>query len=288
MKIAANALILVAVALFLLAGERPQAVSSLGSIVRLNLRAESLFSLSVTDSLLAAEQDRSVAERIGLWARRFLADPDSEYRFGPEPGGYTHEGLLVSDHRQDCVSLCYRATELARAGSAPDAILIALRTRFAGADPDSVADSAGRVDYDRGEHLDFSIDMIRSGLWGRDITGSLPGTMPDSIGTSRYRPFSFSWLPKDKLDPSLLREGDIVWLVLDPARERTRQLRESVGLVIGHLGILIEEAGELHLVHAASSDLEGEYEGGRVVSVALATYLRRVDAFGGLMITRFD
>ena len=53
------------------------------------------------------------------------------------------------------------------------------------------------------------------------------------------------------------------------------------------LEIFIEEAGEIRFVHAASSDLTGVYEGGRVVQVPLTLYLERVDRFCGVMITRF-
>ena len=39
------------------------------------------------------------------------------------------EGLLVSDHKQDCVSLLYRSTELARARNHEDALRLALALR---------------------------------------------------------------------------------------------------------------------------------------------------------------
>jgi hypothetical protein len=44
------------------------------------------------------------------------------------------DSLLVQDHKFDCVLLFYRCTELARAGTPRDAVLLALGTRFAGGD----------------------------------------------------------------------------------------------------------------------------------------------------------
>ncbi|MEZ4396211.1 MAG: hypothetical protein R3C71_04845 [Candidatus Krumholzibacteriia bacterium] len=240
-----------------------------------------------TDSLLALEQGLPTGERIGRWARRFLADPASEYRFGLKEGGYVAEGLLVSDHRQDCVSLLYRCTELARASDADDALRVALATRFAGAPLDSLVDSAGRVNYDRPEHLDYSLDMVRSGHWGVDITSTLTGAAADSVGSSRYPAGSFEEVPEAALQVKELREGDIVWFVLDPAHPAARKLREDHGLVIGHIGIVVVEGEERRLIHAASSPLPGEYAGGRVVWVPLATYLARVERYGAVIVTRF-
>jgi hypothetical protein len=150
-----------------------------------------------------------------------------------------------------------------------------------------VVDAAGRVDYDRPEHLDFSLDMIRSGHWGRDVTPQLTGAVPDSAGTSRYPAGSFLTVPGQELVESELREGDVAWLVLDPTHEAAGRLRREYGLAIGHIGIVVLEDGRPWLVHAASSDLDGWYEGGTVVTVPLKVYLERVERYSAVMITRF-
>ena len=239
------------------------------------------------DSLLAEENNLPAAERIGLWARRFRDAQGVEYLFGLAEGGYAAAGDLVRDDRQDCVSLMYRVTELARADDHRDAVVWALRTRFAGAAPDSVVDEQGRVDYDRPEHLDFSLDMIRAGHWGRNITADLTGARPDSTGSARYPAGSFVTVPEDAMVEGELREGDIVWMVLEPAHPAGGKLRREYGLVIGHIGIVIIEEGRPWLVHAASSGLEGWYEGGAVVAAPLEVYLERVEKYSAVMVTRF-
>ena len=265
------------------------AVASAGveRAVEYNLAVEDVGTVAVMDSLLAGEQGLPTAERVGIWARRYLAWGRVEYWFGLREGGYVAEGLLVPGVRQDCVSLMYRTTELARARDAQDAVRVALALRFAGADPDSVLREDGRADYDRPEHLDFSLDMIRSGHWGADVTASLSGAAPDPVGSRRYPAGSFLCVPEADLDVAELREGDIAWLVLDPADPKARALRDEHGLVIGHVGIVIVEDGERRLVHAASSPLPGWYEESGVVSVPLAVYLDRVERYGAVVVTRF-
>lgn len=250
-------------------------------------QADRLLPAAVEDSLLAAEQSLPTAARVGLWARRFLAGTGITYVFGPSPGGYVAGRDLVRDHRQDCISLLYRCGELARARDHRDAVAVALATRFAGADPESVVAADGSVDYDSPAHLDYSLDMIRSGHWGQDVTAQVGVAAADTVGTSRYPAGSFAYVPKAALDVAALREGDVVWFVLDPGVPSVRKLRDQYGLVIGHVGLVIVEDGQPWLVHAAVSGLSGRYEGGTVVKVPLAEYLGRVEKFAGVMVTRF-
>jgi hypothetical protein len=259
-----------------------------GGVVERNLGVADILDVAAVDSVLALEQGAPVGERIGRWARRYRDSGRTEYLFGLADGGYAAEGLLAPGLRQDCVSFLYRVTELARAGSARQAVELALAVRFAGADPDSVVGPDGRVDYDRPEHLDFSLDMIRSGHWGRDVTAELTGARPDSVGSSRYPAGSFVTVPEQELVAGELREGDVVWLVLDPADDKARAMRERYGLVIGHAGVVIVENGERVLVHAASSPLPGWYERGGVVSAPLPVYLQRVERYGAVMVTRLE
>ncbi len=120
---------------------------------------------------------------MGAWARRFVAADRATYCFGLADSGYVSLGRLVLDRRQDCISLMYRTTELARAPTAatpwpgPCAPASPARPRRRGG-------PAGRVDYDDPAHLDYSLDMVRSGWWGDDVTATLTGVRPDSLGTA--------------------------------------------------------------------------------------------------------
>ncbi|MBK8167506.1 MAG: hypothetical protein IPK64_16300 [bacterium] len=250
-------------------------------------RADRLLARAAEDSLLRTEQDLPTAVRVGLWARRFQAAAGVRYVFGPAADGYVAERDLVRDHRQDCISLLYRCAELARARSADDAVAVALQTRFAGADPAAVVDAEGRVDYDHPSHLDYSLDMIRSGHWGADVTAAVGVARPDTVGTARYPAGSYAYLPKEALREGALSEGDVVWFVLDPSVPSARRLRDEHGLVIGHVGLVVIDDGQPWLVHAAVSGLTGWYEGGTVVKVPLGEYLARMERFAGVMVTRF-
>lgn len=266
------------------------AATAPGALARAQARAaqaDRLLAVAVEDSLLGAEQSLPTATRLGLWARRYAAATGVRYVFGPAADGYVAEREIVRDHRQDCISLLYRCSELARARDHNDAVAVALATRFAGAAPDSVVDAEGRVDYGHPAHLDYSLDMIRSGHWGADVTPQVGAAVPDTVGTSRYPAGSYSYVPKAALAAGSLQEGDIVWFVLDPGVPSARKLRDQYGLVIGHVGLVIVEDGQPWLVHAAVSGLAGWYEGGTVVKVPLPEYLARVERFAGLMVTRF-
>ena len=155
---------------------------------------------------------------------------------------------------------------------------------------DSVADLTGRVDYDRPEHLDFSVDMIRSGHWGRDITSTLAGAAADTSGSSRYAAGSVITVAADQLDEAQLQHGDLVWCVLSTTDAAAARLREQYGLIIGHVGVAVRDGDDprIWLVHAASRALPGWYDHGGVVRVPLAEYLARVERYDAVMVTRFE
>nr|MEE4268209.1 alpha/beta hydrolase [Candidatus Krumholzibacteria bacterium] len=230
--------------------------------------------------------DLTTGQQVGFWARHFLDQGGQAYCFGLAEEGYVTRGYLWDDRAFDCISFLYRCTELARARDNDEALAWALRTRFSGADPDSVVDAQGRVDYDRPEHLDFSLDMIRSGIWGRDITAQLVGVVTDTVGTSRYPAGSFQYVDAESLDVDELREGDVVWMVLSPWHKDGAMLRQDYGLVIGHVGIVLVEGDQAYLCHAASKPLPGLYEKTGLVKVPLPEYLARVGKFAGVMVTR--
>ena len=259
---------------------------ALGRALALNLAQPDLLPPAGLDSLLAAERHLTVPERIGQWARRYADAPVTEYRFGLAEGGYVDRGLLVPGLRHDCISLVYRTTELARARDARHAVVLALAARFAGAAASEVIDGEGRADYDHPAHLDYSLDMIRSGHWGRDVTALFQNAVLDTVGSLRFAPGSFHYLPQEALARADLEEGDLIWLVLDPGHGAALRLRMEHGPVIGHAGIAILREGEPWLAHAASRPLTPWYDRGGVVEVPLKEYLRRVERYHGIVVTR--
>ncbi len=235
------------------------------------------------------QQEAALANRLDDWLNsRYNGKTD--YKFGLAEDGYASEGRLYAGGQYDCVSFMYETTELARAGNRRDSLSWALRTRFAGADPDQVVRADGSVNYDHPEHLDYSLDMVRSGIWGRDVSAEVGLAEVDTLGTSRYEANSFAWVPAENLDETKLQAGDVVWFVLSPDDKKARNLRDDHGLVIGHLGLMSSDSstGTLRLLHAASSDLSGEYKGGQVASVDLAVYLKRVERYAGIIVTRLE
>jgi hypothetical protein len=95
------------------------------------------------------------------------------------------------------------------------------------------------------------------------------------------------YAPGAKFDVAKLKDGDIAFFVSDERTDAGATVRRS-GTVIGHLGVIKVEGGQPQLLHAASSGIAGVYEGGKVEKVALATYLTRVGAFKGVIVTRIE
>lgn len=243
---------------------------------------------SLLDDKLQSWKHEPLGKRIVLWAELFRQRAEARYVFGLADGGYVADSLLVQDYRQDCVLFTYRCTELAQATSAHDAILRALVVRFHGGDPNAVVTPTGAVNYDDPAHLDYSLDIVRSGLWGRDVTAEVGQAVADTAGTSRYPPGSFLYIPTAMLRFERLQDGDLIYFVLDENSKRGRRLRSDYGLVVGHQGIAARRGDEVDVIHAARDALVGEYEGDRVVRVPLLTYLQRVESFKGILVNRLE
>lgn len=256
-------------------------------MVQFNLDNDRALPSTVIDSLMARFQHFEVGERIAAWADHFWRRGDAKYLFGLAPDGYVSKGRLVDDFRTDCVLFFYRTTELGRSSSAVEAVQFAFGTRFYGATLEEVVRADGGVDYDSPVHLDYTVDIIRSGIWGQEITELLGSSVADEAGSSRYESGSVRFVPKKTIAWEKLQSGDIVYFVSDETTDSGKKLRK-IGAIIGHLGIVRIEGGQIYLMHAASKGLEGLYQGGKIEKVALRTYLERVESFKGIMITRIE
>lgn len=261
--------------------------ATMDSLMARNTTAAVSLPMDVLQKHMRDWQDQPVGDRIAQWAELFRERSDATYRFGLLDGGYVSDGLLVQDYKPDCVLFFYRCTDLARSTTPQEAVQQALETRFAAAESPPV-DTHGRVDYEDAAHIDYSLDIVRSGTWGRDVTREVGVAIADSIGTSRYPAGSFYYIPSTQLRMQNLRNGDHLFFVLDEASARGRKLRGEYGLVVGHQGIARIVDGEVHLIHAASKDLPGVYTGNRVVRVPLRTYLERVESHKGVLVARVE
>ncbi len=258
-------------------------------MVARNLQTQVSFPESLLASKIAAWRELPLGERIARWAELYLERNETSYLFGLKDGGYVADSLLVQDYKQDCVLFSYRCSELALASSPRDAVLRALETRFAGGEAGRVVATTGAVDYNDPSHLDYSLDIVRSGIWGRDVTAEIGEAETDSVGTSRYPAGSFVFIPTESLRLEGFEDGDLLYFVFDENNSsRGRKMRDEYGLVIGHQGIARRRDAQVDVIHAAISDLPGEYRGNQVVRVPLRTYLRRVESFKGVIVTRLD
>ncbi|MCK4306291.1 MAG: hypothetical protein KAY24_18770 [Candidatus Eisenbacteria sp.] len=256
-------------------------------MVQFNLDGDRTLPSSLIDSLMVEFSTLDLGQRIAAWADYFRKRGDAKYIFGLQPGGYAHEGRLVDDFGTDCILFFYRTTELGRSSNALEAVQFAFGTRFYGATLEEVVNEQGQVDYDSPVHLDYAVDMIRSGLWGKDATETLGPSEPDRAGSTRFEPDSVRYIPREKINFGVLRSGDGVFFVSDESTALGKKLR-ATGAIIGHVGILRVEDGQVYLIHPASKPLEGVYAGGKVEKVLLETYLKRVESFKGIMIVRIE
>ena len=255
-------------------------------MVEHNLDNDRVWASARIDSLMGQIEDRPLGERIAFWAEAFHGDGRARYRFGLDPDGYVTQGRLCDDFAMDCVLLLYRATELGRSSTAREAVQFAFGTRFYGASVEEAILPDGRVRYDDFSHLDYSEDILRTGIWGANVTDRIGPTERDP-GNARFGPDTLSYVPKDRIDESALRPGDLVYFVLDENHPKGAEDRAG-GSLIAHLGILTRDGGRVDLVHAAQKPLPGFYEGGRIEKIPLKTYLQRVDRFKGVLVTRIE
>jgi hypothetical protein len=257
------------------------------TMVRFNLDNPHVVPSARLDSLATAWAPLALGDRVAKWARWFLARGDVRYVYGRSPDGYVTEGRLCQDFATDCILFMYRTTELARSASAREAVQFAFGTRFYGASVERAVRPDGQVDYDDPAHLEYSEEMIRSGIWGADVTADCGAALRDSIGSSHAPPDTVRFLPTGGIDYAKLRSGDIVWFVGDESAPGATEQRHE-GTMIHHLGILARDGDRVMLVHPAMRPLPGVYDRTGLVEVPLATYLSRVSRFKGILVSRLQ
>jgi hypothetical protein len=257
------------------------------TMVRFNMDNNQVVQSALLDSLSNTFAPLSLGDRVVAWARWFLARGDVRYVYGRDPGGYVTDGRLCQDFRTDCVLFMNRTTELARSSSAREAVQFAFGTRFYGASVERAVREDGRVNFDDPAHLEYSEDMVASGVWGADVTAQCGAALRDTVGSLRVPPDTVRYLPTAGIDYAKLQNGDIAWFIGDETAPGAVEKRRE-GTMIHHLGILAREGDRVMLIHPAMRPLAGVYDHAGVVEVPLDTYLSRVTRFKGILVTRLQ
>lgn len=218
-------------------------------------------------------RDKSVGEKIALWAEKFVGTP-----YDTDPlGEYVSKATIVADERVDCMYLTFRAVELSLSHTPEEAIQVALEKRF---HSKGILKEGQVVNYD--DRFEYGEDMVESGKWGKEVTSEVGRT--SKIKASRGKEFVYI-LPSDSLLKGVkrLKSGDILFFI-----KKTEERKRDE--IVGHLGILkVEESPEdkrgreIYLIHATG--VKGK--GGGVKKVLLKDYLSQMP-FIGVKITRFQ
>lgn len=268
-------------------GAGPRAADLPRALVDRNVDAPDAVPREALATELARLSALPVPDRVAAWARVFLARGEAIYRLGDEPGGYVTRGLLVDDRHTDCVLFTHRAVELAHAATPEAALAEALARRFPGVRWQDVVHADGRIAYDHPSRIAYAWELVEAGVLGENVTASVGDAVPDGA-TSRFAAGCVRYVPSAGVAYEALRNGDVVYFILDERHAGAAGAREAVGVAVGHMGIVSVPGGggAAELVHAASANLPGVYDGGRIVSVPLATYLSRVERFKGIAVTR--
>ena len=224
----------------------------------------------MTDSRIASLQrelaDRPAGDRIAFWAEKFLKTP-----YDPDPlGEYVTRRAIVADERMDCMYLVFRAVELGLGKDPSDSVRIALDKRF-----------AGRGKFVQGKVLNYEDrfqygeDMIDSGKWGKEITSAFGKTI--TVTGSRGRKRVVMVAPGETAGHlDLFSNGDIVFFIKSPEKRVSDE-------IVGHMGIIKREAGNVYLIHASGV----KNRGGRVKKVLFSDYLASMP-FIGIRVSRFS
>ena len=226
------------------------------------------------DDEIAARQialkNLPVGERIASWAESFVGVP-----YDTEPvGAYVKNNVIVYDDAVDCMYITFRAVELALGDSPRGAMEIALDKRFI--TRGKINENGKVVNYD--DRFQYGEDMIESGKWGREITRDLGAII--SIKGERGRA-NVDILPKEAVFAAQgkLMSGDIVFLI-------KKVEKRVVGEIVGHIGIIKREGGQVYMIHA-SGRKGRDAKPSHVKKVKLSDYVGDM-GFIGIKTVRFE
>ncbi len=217
----------------------------------------------------AQEQIRDLPPggRIAFWAEQFVGTP-----YDPDPlGEYVRNRVVVADERVDCMYTTFRVVELSTSSDYVETVSRALDVRFR---TRGQLDGHGRVvNYE--ERYEYGIDMIRSGKFGKDVSGLISKTV-EMKGDRGIESVSIIDAESAVDSVEKIRNGDIIFFIKNPSKR-------VVGEIVGHIGIAVVNGKGAFLVHA-SGVKNGK---GIVKKTELKPYLQNM-SFAGIIVTRFD
>jgi len=230
----------------------------------------SVVSAFISDDEIAVLQKASaewaLGERIAFWAEQFV---DTPYDTDPM-GAYVTGKVIVADDRVDCMYHVFRSVELAKGKDPADSLAAALDLRFPSK---GVAESGQVLNYE--DRFRYGEDMIESGKWGKEITSEMGETVKIRGGRNRQ----YVAMIKKRDIPSVLsklRNGDIVFFIKDPAKR-------SADEIVGHMGIIKAEEGNIYLISAFGQ----KDRGGKVKKVLFSEYSTGMP-FVGIRVSRME
>lgn len=244
--------------LFYAKGYTSQDVLNLLPEERKNLKKEDVFPLL---------EHMSKAERVAFWAEFFVGTV-----YDKEPiGNYVLSSKIVQDEAFDCMSHVFRSTEMGLSQTETEAMDKALNLRFV-----NKGERIGNYVKSYENRYEYGEDMAFSGKYGRNVTKELGDTVVIE-GSRSYKTVDIVETKNSKIDFTKLKSGDVVFLIKNVEKRK-------VGEIVGHLGIIKAEGGEVYFIHASGV----KNKGGVVKKVDFKNYLdQNYPYFIGFIVTRF-
>jgi len=206
-----------------------------------------------------------IGEKITQCANKFIGTP---YDTNPI-GEYVFRNVIIYDEKVDCMYFVFRCTEIAFSNkeSSPEQIALSQRFHTIG-----IISNGFVVNYQ--DRFSYADDMVLSSKWGVDISDKI-GHISQIEGTRGISFFNF--VAKNDVRLENFQNGDIIFFVKSK-KDRV------VGEIIGHLGFIEIEDGNVYLIHA--SGLKKPETNGSVKKVLLADFLEKTK-FIGVVVKRF-
>lgn len=203
-----------------------------------------------------------VGENITKCAKNFIGTP---YDTNPI-GEYVAKQVIIHDKTMDCMYFVFRCTELALANfDAKKAQTFALNLRFKNV---GIVNLEGKVlNYEN--RFDYAEDMVLSEKWGKNVTKEM-GKISQIEGSRNIE--KFDYVKNADINFSALQNGDIIFWV---KAKRKRIARE----IIGHLGFVEIENGQVYFIHASGVKNSKKKSQG-VVKILLKDYIENTNFIG--------